>query len=189
MINTEQIIPLISLTAYTTQLEGIDNNKLTEIILSSNKAYREDILLPDAPEIKNLIVQIKEALFRYTNKRYILDEIWGLILKQGQSVMAHSHKSNTHLFPEEYYSVAYYPSVPEGSAELLFMAPYCNSMETITSVSPKEGMLVVFNSFVPHMTARHSPAESRIVISGNLRPETPTLTIVPDWGPYKWPYG
>jgi len=193
-----QILQLINLNAYAMDMHGVDNDVLSKIVLSSNQkpdagkfmednhhTYFEDTVLPDTPEIHDLCEKISSAVSGVLKREYVIDSIWGLILNHGESVIMHSHKSNTHLHPSEFYSVAYYPSVPEGSAELIFSLTHCNVIEQSISITPKEGMLVIFNSYIPHMTSRHLAEEPRIVISANLSPVSPNNQIVPDWTPYK----
>jgi hypothetical protein len=84
----------------------------------------------------------------------------------------------------EYYSVAYYPSAPTGSSKLIFQVSWCNTIESLISIDPKPGMLVVFNSYIQHMTNRHNAIDRRVVISANLKPDSPNTTVVPDWSAY-----
>lgn len=187
------ILQLINLSAYVVDMPDVDNDVLSKIVLSSNQkpdavnfphTYFEDIVLPGVPEIYDLCKKISSAVSSVLNRDYSVESIWGLILNRGESVGMHSHKSNSHLYPSEFYSIVYYPSVPEGSAELVFSLTHCNTIEQSTSIKPKEGMLIIFNSYIPHMTSRHMAEEPRIVISANLSPVSPNNRIVPDWTPY-----
>lgn len=190
-------IPLINLNAYSIILNEVDNVRLSEIVLShgvtplagefmvdNNHTYFEDTVLPDVPEVTDLCSRISSAVSKIIGTEYKIEAIWGLVLNCGESVMMHSHKSNSHLHPSEYYSIAYYPMVPDGSAELIFSLTHCNTIEQAISIKPQEGMLIVFNSYIPHMTSRHISNEPRIVISANLIPRNPNLEIIPDWSPY-----
>jgi hypothetical protein len=114
----------------------------------------------------------------------ILESIWSLILKNGESVSVHSHKSNTHMYPNDYFSIAYYVKTPPGSAKLFFEAPYCNTIENLISVEPKNGTLLIFNSFIKHFTERHLVNEDRVVVSANFIPKQPNLKPIPDWSAY-----
>ena len=191
-----EVVPLINLNAYVVELADVDNRLLSSIVLSGQKpvsgtfmvdnhhTYFEDTVLPDCPEVNNLCSLISQAVGDVLGSDYAVESIWGLVLNRGESVMMHSHKSNSHLHPSEYYSIAYYPSVPDGSAELIFSMTHCNVIEQAVSIKPREGMLVIFNSYIPHMTSRHMSSEPRVVISANLSPVTPNKEIVPDWTPY-----
>jgi hypothetical protein len=188
------VVPLINLNAYVLDVADIDNRLISKIILSSNQkpdavnfphTYFEDIVLPGVPEIYDLCKKISSVVSSVLNREYSVESIWGLILNRGESVGMHSHKSNSHLYPSEFYSIVYYPSVPEGSAEIVFSLTHCNTIEQSISIKPKEGMLIIFNSYISHMTSRHMSDESRIVISANLCPLEPNTKIVPDWSPYR----
>lgn len=189
---------LINLNIFTTKLLDIDNNFLSKNILdnlntpnvpgfleSHNHTYHEDTILNESEELNKLITEIEIFAGDVTSRKYILESIWGLVLNKGQSVMMHTHKSNRHMRPEEYYSIAYYPQVPEGSADLIFSLNYCNIIEEVKRIKPEEGLLVMFNSYIPHMTSDHKSQIPRIVISANVAPENPNTEIVPDWSPYK----
>lgn len=193
--NTES---LINLNIYSTLLSNIDNNFLSKNILenlntpdvpgfleSHNHTYHEDTILNESEELNKLILEIEFFASGLFNRPYVLESIWGLVLNEGQSVMMHTHKSNRHLHPQEYYSIAYYPQVPEGSADLIFSLNYCNIIEEIKKIKPEEGLLVMFNSYIPHMTSDHKSDIPRVVISANIAPKNPNQLIVPDWSPYK----
>jgi hypothetical protein len=194
-ISTEK---LIDLSVYHTVLPDIDNEFLSNSILSNlktpevpgyldkhNHTYYEDTILVDSSQLRYLIGQICSVSSSILNREYVMESIWGLVLNDGQSVAMHSHKSNGHLHPLEYYSIAYYPMVPEGSAGLIFSINYCNTIEEVRKIEPQQGMLILFNSFIAHMTSVHNSSTPRIVISANLAPKNPNDKIVPDWSPYQ----
>jgi hypothetical protein len=52
------------------------------------------------------------------------------------------------------------------------------------AVHPEVGMLVVFNSYITHMTARHKVDEPRRVLSMNLGPKNPSNLPNADWSVY-----
>jgi hypothetical protein len=57
-------------------------------------------------------------------------------------------------------------------------------MQTNVPVIPEKGKLVVFNSYITHMTARHSIDEPRLVVSMNLAPVVPNIDPNADWSVY-----
>lgn len=198
-----QEIPLIRLSAYSTIIDSVDNSLIYEDIIRFQKdakssigekntgvegsyyASYEDSLFPKySEECKKLVLAIKDSVCSILGVEMTMESIWALILRKGESVSAHSHKSNTHMFPNEYFSIAYYVRTPPGSARLFFEAPYCNTIENLVSVNPKDGTLLIFNSFVKHFTERHQIDEERVVVSANFRPVQPNLTPVPDWSAY-----
>jgi hypothetical protein len=193
-----EIIPLVTINAIKTKIEGINNEKLVDEIRSSREdvdkkywenqhhTYYEDKRYPyGKPEAEKLLKLLSEKVNSIVGKKLVLSEAWTLTLEEGQSVAAHSHKSNQAVHQEEYYSIAYYPSAPNDSADLIFMVTACNTIESSVIVAPKQGDLVIFNSYIMHMTNRHrNKNEERIVISANFIPEIPNNEPNQDWTAY-----
>lgn len=182
-------------------LNEIDNDLLYEEIINTDGSIREDLIsgymnttthtyYEDTPfpqsgvESTKLKARMIEAVSYVAGKEMFLDAIWAIFLNRGNSVSAHTHKSNTHMYPMEYYSAAYYVNAPIGSAKLIFNVNYCNTIEETHCVNPETGMLVIFNSFVSHMTDRHNNDTPRLVVSGSFSPVNPNLTPQPDWSGY-----
>jgi hypothetical protein len=196
-INT---IPLINQNIFTSQLLDIDNEQIVSDInlygfpvnadceeygsVSRGFVQYEDTVVPVTPEftkLEKLIVQIVDEV---TNRKYKIDEIWAIKLMPGQSVIAHSHYKNHHTHPGDYFSIAYYPYAPLDSADLIFSAHWCGYMHNTISVKPQDGLLIIFNSFITHMTARQMIESPRIVVSMNLGPIEPRVNPNADWGIY-----
>jgi hypothetical protein len=196
-INT---IPLINQNIFTSQLLDIDNEQIVSDInlygfpvnadceeygsVSRGFVQYEDTVVPVTPEftkLEKLIVQIVDEV---TNRKYKIDEIWAIKLMPGQSVIAHSHYKNHHTHPGDYFSIAYYPYAPLDSADLIFSAHWCGYMHNTISVKPQDGLLIIFNSFITHMTARQMIESPRIVVSMNLSPIEPRVNPNADWGIY-----
>ena len=193
-------INLISLDVYTHLIDGIDNQLVAKEIEEFSgqipdvkdpypaHTFYEDRYYPfEKPECAKLLEKITETVNAILGREMVMDSVWTLTLERGQSVVGHTHKVNSHLYPLDYYSISYYVNAPTGSAELIFITPYCNAVENTTSIKPKTGMLTLFNSFIYHMTNRHYSDEKRIVISANFKPLKENLTINPDWSEYKIP--
>ena len=193
---------VLRLQVNTVILDSIDNQKLIKEIeetansipvnfiegfgTSTNQTYFEDSTFPwNMPEASKLLSEIEKIVSTIGNLSMKVSEAWTLSLDFGQSVMAHSHRMNNHMKPSEYYSIAYYANAPAGSAKLLFEVGHSNISESIYSIEPEVGMLVVFNSYMKHMTTRHLSHEKRIAISANLVPIKPSMEIVPDLSGYK----
>jgi len=153
-------------------------------VISRGFVQFEDLVMPITPEVQKLENEVHQRLKHLTGRDYILNDTWAVNLEYNQSVIAHSHHSNLHSYPEEFYSVTYYPQVPEGSAELIFNIDYCATMSGTVSVKPEVGTIVIFNSFLQHMTSRHKSQESRLVVSMNWGPQNPTLDPNADWSVY-----
>lgn len=198
-MNNIQFIPLIQIGCIKTKITNINNKKLYKEIRENSKkidkyymanryhSYYEDQKFPyGSPECDKLIDVLTSEVSRILGKEMVMNEIWTLTLKNNESVAYHSHKSNKQLFPEEYYSIAYYVNAPHGSAEIQFQVTACNTIESSISVPPEEGDLLIFNSFIPHMTNRHNNVyEDRIVVSANFSPLNPTVTSTQDWTVYQ----
>ena len=200
MIRDINDVTLIKQSVFTTYLHEINHAQIASDIclysvgikqecpdygwISHGFVQYEDLVVPVTPEVKKLEASILDSVFSLTGRNYKISDMWAVELVRNQSVIAHSHHSNMHAHPSEYYSVAYYPQVPEGSAELIFSTEWCGIMQGNVSVKPEVGLLVIFNSYITHMTARHKIDEPRIVVSMNLAPVEPTLTPNADWSVY-----
>jgi hypothetical protein len=197
-MNNVERINLIQIDVLRTKLSGIDNKKLIEEIVNTrgeidetyledkHHTYYEDKRYPFGyVESEKLISKLTESVSTILGRQMILSEIWTLTLEHGQSVAAHSHKSNTNLHPEEYFSIAYYPSAPDGSADLIFLVNAANTIENSIAIKPETGDLIIFNSYLMHMTNRHgNREEARVVVSANFAPKTPNVKPTQDWSAY-----
>jgi hypothetical protein len=191
-------IQLISINILKTSLESIDNQVFIEEMQSSNTelktsyienknhTYYEDRRFPfGRPEAEKLIIEITNAVNSALGKEMVMSEIWTLTLENGQSVSAHSHKLNTFVDQQEYYSIAYYPFAPEGSSDLIFSVNACNTLESSIHIKAETSSLVIFNSYLTHMTNRHNNMhENRIVVSANFHPKYPNVSPIQDWSGY-----
>lgn len=198
IMNNVEKINLISIDVLKTQILDIDNTKLleeiadargeidAEFIDNKHHTYYEDRRYPFGMiESEKLIHKLTEHVSSALGRDMVLNDIWTLTLEYGQSVSAHSHKSNMHFRPEEYYSIAYYPSAPDGSADLVFLVNAGNTIEKSIEIKPETGDLIIFNSYLMHMTNRHkNKEEPRIVISANFSPKDPDTTPTQDWSAY-----
>jgi hypothetical protein len=193
-------IPLIRQNVFTANAEGIIHSQIASDVKLYGKTIKqecdeygwvsrgfvqyEDIVVPITPEIKKLENVILDVVGELTGKKYKINDMWAVNLLQNQSVIAHSHHSNLHIHPDEHYSVCYYPEAGEDSAELIFTSNWCEHMSSTTAVKPETGMLVVFNSYLTHMTARQKSSSPRLVLSMNLAPIEPSMTPNADWSVY-----
>ena len=193
---------ILRIQVHTTILESIDNKKLIKEIeetknsipfgfidsfgADTNHTYFEDSTFPwSKPESSKLLAEIENGVSAICGSEMNVSEAWTLSLDFGQSVMAHSHRMNNHMNPSEFYSVAYYANAPENSAKLIFEIGHSNISESIYIIEPGNSMLVIFNSYMKHMTTRHLSEEKRIVVSANLIPRSPSTLVIPDLSGYK----
>jgi hypothetical protein len=200
-MNDVEKINLITIDVLKTKITGIDNSRLLEEIAgisgeidasfidNKHHTYYEDKKYPfGMVESERLINKLTERVSATLGQEMVLNDIWTLSLEFGQSVSAHSHKSNTHLHPEEYFSIAYYPSAPDGSADLIFLVNAGNTIENSIEIKPVTGDLIIFNSYLMHMTNRHrNKEEARVVISANFSPRNPSGEQTQDWSAYSRP--
>lgn len=199
-MNNMKRVSLIDLPIWVGALDDLDHSKIASDILEHARTIEqdcpqygsisrgfvqfEDLVMPVTKEILKLESKVKDALKNLFHKEYKIDDTWAVNLIENQSVISHTHYSNLHLDPSEYYSVTYYPQAPEGSAELIFDYNYCGIMNGVYSVKPEVGTLVIFNSYIKHMTSRNKSKEPRLVVSMNLGPVDPRVSPNADWSVY-----
>ena len=100
--------------------------------------------------------------------------MWAVINKKNSSNTMHIHSNN-------YISAAYYVKAPKNCGDIVFYDPrfaatyrYPKISKTnklnsnIVSFQPKEGMLVLFPSYLQHSVNVNKTDEERIVISFNI---------------------
>ena len=103
-----------------------------------------------------------------------ITSMWSIINKQNASNARHIHSNN-------YISSAYYVKAPQKCWDIIFYDPRSvttfrypkiskpNKLNTnIFSIQPKEGLLVLFPSYLYHSVDMSESDEERIVISFNI---------------------
>ena len=104
-----------------------------------------------------------------------VNNMWAIINKGGSANLRHQHGNST-------ISGAYYVRAPINSGDIVFYDPrpapvysYPNVVSPnllnaqVNGVSPKEGSLVLFPSYLDHSVNENLSNEERIVISFNIR--------------------
>ena len=104
-----------------------------------------------------------------------INNMWAIINTGGSANLRHQHGNST-------ISGAYYVRAPKNSGDIVFYdprpAPVYSHPNVITpnllnaqvnSISPKEGALVLFPSYLDHSVNENLSNEERIVISFNIR--------------------
>ena len=155
---------------------GIINNQIKEISNTRRSSdvtdiKYQDIILPDTKECDFLKSFLTEKASEVSGKKMKCDIIWAIVLGYGESTMYHSHKRPLMKNLNDFLSITLYTNVPDNSAELVFIVTAFNTFEYNIKVKPEEGMLLFFNSCIPHMTGKHLNKEERIVISANFSVE------------------
>lgn len=189
MSNSIERIPLIELGIWVGKMDNVCHEQIASDItnyaipiipegpehaaISRGFVQFEDLIMPITPEVTKLEDECKKFLLELTGREYKVDDLWAVNLHYNQSVIAHSHYANSHIYPNEYWSVTYYPQVPEGSAELIFDYNHCNMISGSKTVKPEVGTFVLFPSYLEHKTSRNRSAEPRIVVGINFGPVEP----------------
>ena len=108
------------------------------------------------------------------NQEVKITGMWAIINKKNASNSIHIHSNN-------YISAAYYIKAPKNCGDIVFYDPrfaatyrYPKISKTnklnsnIVSFQPKEGMLVLFPSYLQHSVNANKTNQERIVISFNI---------------------
>ena len=164
---------------YIKKLRKVDDKG---IIKSNIKGWHSnDFELKDI-EVKNFInlisPQINQALvdmnWDINNQLIKISSMWAIINIGGAANARHHHGNSA-------ISAAYYVRAPKNSGDLVFYDPrpapvyshprskkpnHLNAM--VNSVSPVEGALVLFPSYLDHSVNENLSNEERIVISFNV---------------------
>ncbi len=164
---------------YIKKLRDVDEKG---IIKSNIKGWHSnDFELKDI-EVKNFInlisPQINQALvdmnWDINNQLIKISSMWAIINIGGAANARHHHGNSA-------ISAAYYVRAPKNSGDLVFYDPrpapvyshphskkpnHLNAM--VNSVSPVEGALVLFPSYLDHSVNENLSNEERIVISFNV---------------------
>ena len=174
--------------AYVSQIDDIDYGAVTSEILQQDLVFSKGYgfrVYPDSNECHKLQNSIELLANTVLPLPVGLADIWAVATSKGESVSYHSHYSNTHMRPEEYWSGVVYTSSDDNSAELVLHSFGYNRIESMTKIKPEIGKVVFFNSYVPHFTTMHQSEVPRVAVSFNLKPKNPNTTEVPDMSVYR----
>ena len=124
------------------------------------------------PAIEQVMIDMNWEKQKQTAK---INNMWAIINTGGAANLRHQHGNST-------ISGAYYVRAPRNSGDIVFYDPRPapvfshpnvvnpNLLNTqINGISPKEGALVLFPSFLDHSVNENLSNEERIVISFNIR--------------------
>jgi len=126
--------------------------------------------------IKNFLKKIftDEMGWKYNPDKAKIIGMWSIINKKGSFNIQHNH-------PNAYLSAAYYVKVPENSGNIKFFDPkeqknirypkiknYTDISAVITEITPKEGDLLIFPSYLYHSVGENLSEDDRIIISFNV---------------------
>ena len=124
------------------------------------------------PAIEQVMTDMNWDKIKQTAK---INNMWAIINTGGSANLRHQHGNST-------ISGAYYVRAPINSGDIVFYDPrpapvYSHPNVTnpnilnaqVNGVSPKEGALVLFPSYLDHSVNENKSDEERIVISFNIR--------------------
>ena len=126
--------------------------------------------------IHNLLKKIftDEMGWKYNPDKVKITVMWSIINKKGSFNIQHNH-------PNAYLSAAYYVKVPKNSGNIKFFDPkeqknirypkiknYTDISAVITEITPKEGDLLIFPSYLYHSVGENLSEDDRIIISFNV---------------------
>jgi len=160
----------------------VDNKQITQDVLKERKnrmnfnsqdSSVEDSLLPKTPAVTWLLEKV-DIVIKSINKYLILgDEAWVHLVEPEQSTMFHTHQDPG----PPGLSFVYWVNFPEKSGNLVGILQV-DKYRHFHEVIPKAGDLVIFPTYLPHMTARNCSNQTRISISGNYYPPLDKLSLV-----------
>ena len=127
-----------------------------------------------SPLLESVAEHVKNFTHAHkSNYQHECASAWGNINPQGTWQEYHAH-------PSSVFSAVYYPKVPEGSGSIVFENPLVPDMMPVQhieerddmtferiSYQPKEGMLVIFRSYIQHCVRQGTNTEDRISIALN----------------------
>ena len=178
------IVP--NFTAINTKISSYINNlrsKEPKGKIKSNLAgwHSKNFNLQDAEPlffINSIMVILNESLvdmgWDLKNNKLKITGMWSIINPTNASNARHIHSNN-------FISAAYYVKAPINCGDIVFhdprsanviRSPIVSNMNklnsTIFSVEPKEGLLVLFPSYLHHSVNSNKSDEERIVLSFNI---------------------
>ena len=140
----------------------VRNVKIKEELTSTGY---EDSFLPKTPAVDLLMKKI-DNIVKSVNKYIVMKgEAWAHILSPGESTMYHTHSTSG----PSGISFCYWVTYPKDSGKFVSVIQI-DIMRHFHPVEPKAGDLLLFPTYLPHMTSRNCSNETRISISGNYYP-------------------
>ncbi len=164
---------------YIKNLQNIDNKGLIKSNIkgwhSKNFDLKNEIVINFINSISAEINAVIKAMdWDIKNQTAKISGMWAIINTGGASNARHHHGNSD-------ISAAYYVRAPENCGEIVFYDPrpapvfshprsnnpnFLNAM--VNSITPVEGGLVLFPSYLDHSVNPNNSSEERVVISFNL---------------------
>ena len=163
-------------------LHEVDNNQIEEDVLkerstkvnfNSKEASVEDYFLPRTPAVNCLLEKV-DAVVKSVNTYLIMgDEAWTHLIDPGQSTMFHTHQDPG----PPGLSFVYWVNFPKNSGDFVGIIQV-DKYRHFHKVRPNVGDLILFPTYLPHITSRNCSDKTRISISGNYYPPLDRLDAV-----------
>ena len=164
-------------------IKSAQENDKIGITKSNIKGWHSEDFDLNQKEIQNFIAMISPSIEKVMddmswekNKQIAkINNMWAIINTGGSANIRHQHGNST-------ISGAYYVRAPENSGDIVFYDPrpapvyshpninkpnFLNAQ--VNSISPKEGALILFPSYLDHSVNENISNKERIVISFNIR--------------------
>ena len=190
-----ELLTLFPVEVFKTQVEDIDNKKLSDIVYKKEKnepsGQKTNIggwqslgnLIEDKRFIK-VLENVDKAFQTVYEKNNYIDEIKVAVESMWINVNRPKDYNKSHIHPEVHWAFVYYIKVQEKSGDLVFEDPrirrtmqtqaifkkdyYNLSSAAIISLTPQVGDLIIFPSYLEHFVEPNLSKEPRISISGNI---------------------
>ena len=121
--------------------------------------YIDEKNIPEISDIKKAVIQRASYLLG-TDVAKLKCGFWFNAMNSGQKTSLHHHDEN-----DELLSCVYYIRIPKNSGDLIL-----HENQTITTVHPKEGLLVMFSPNIPHEVTPNNSDDMRLAVAFNIGP-------------------
>ena len=148
-------IILIGMSRYSL-LDEVDNKQIendvlqernTKMNFNTRSSSVEDSVLPKTPAVTHLLEKV-DRVVKSINKYLINgDEAWTHLVEPGQSTMFHTHQDPG----PPGLSFVYWVTFPENSGTFVGILQV-DKYRHFHDVIPKAGDLIIFPTYLPHMT-------------------------------------
>ena len=168
----------------------IIDRSLTEssIKLSNMGGWQSSDDLVEDAQFTDLIKFVREKLLKVALHNNYVDGLECVIVNMWANVNNHKDFNWAHLHPNSDWSFCYYVKTTENSGDFVACDPRVrrlmkvqdellsnynnNSQHSIYAISPLNGKLVIFPSYLEHYVEPNLTQETRISIAGNIRYES-----------------
>ena len=163
-------------------LNEVDNEQIEEDVLkerdnkinfNSKSSSVEDYFLPKTPAVTCLLEKIEEVVNSVNRYLIMGDEAWTHLIDPGQSTMFHTHQDPG----PPGLSFVYWVNFPKNSGDFVGIIQI-DKYRHFHKVRPSAGDLILFPTYLPHITSRNNSDKTRISISGNYYPPLDKINAV-----------